>query len=157
MIADLPQIIADLIKSQWSLELGDEPSVAYRRDAYMMNSRVGAIYVYMIAGTQNISTIDYRTTQRVANLSIRLSNPDRDRHLRWIEEIERILMVNRRAGPRVLGGFEFLEITSVSPANDLSGYYTTTIDIRLTGFAFKIRSAGFGVDCMGEEIGPKSC
>ena len=93
MIADLPQIIADLIKSQWSLELGDEPSVAYRRDAYMMNSRVGAIYVYMIAGTQNISTIDYRTTQRVANLSIRL--------------------------------------------------------------AFRVRSAGFGVDCMGDEIGPE--
>ena len=157
MIPDLPKIVADLIKSQWSLEIGDEPSVAYKRESYMMNSRIGAIYVYMISGTQNISTIDYRTTQRVANLSIRLSNPDRDRHLRWMEEIERILMVNRRAGPRVLGGFEFLEITSVSPANDLSGYHTTTIDIRLTGFAFRIRSAGFGVDCMDKEIGLSLC
>ena len=157
MMSDIPKIISDIIKGQWSLDIGDEPVVAYRRDAYMMNSRVGAIYVYMISGTQNISTIDYRTTQRVANVSIRLSNPDRDRHLRWMEEIERILMTNRRAGPRVLGGYEFLEITSISPANDLSGYYTTTIDVKLTGFAFRIHSAGFGVDNVGRSIRPESC
>lgn len=141
---DLPAIVSDMIKGQWSLEIGDEPVVAYKRDSYMMNSRVGAIYVYMLSVVPQISTVDYRATQRVAQLSIRITNPHRDRHIRWVNEVYRILMANRRAGPRKLGGYEFLEITSLTPSNDLSGFYTDTIDIRMTGYAFGIESDGFG-------------
>lgn len=141
---DLPAIVSDMIKEQWALDIGDEPVVAYKRDSYMMNSRVGAIYVYMLSVVPQISTVDYRATQRVAQLSIRITNPHRDRHIRWVNEVYRILMANRRAGPCKLGGYEFLEITSLTPSNDLSGFYTDTIDVRMTGYAFGIESDGFG-------------
>lgn len=153
---DLPRIISDLIKEQWDMRIGEEPVIGYKRDMYMMNSRVGAIYVYALSIVPQISTVDYRTTQRTAQLSIRITNPDRDRHIRWVNEVYRIIMANRRAGPRVLGGYEFMEVTALSPSNDLSGFYTDTMDIRMTGYAFPIESAGFGVDDMGNEIGPRS-
>lgn len=141
---DLPKLISEMLKEQWELDIGDEPVIAYRRDAYMMNSRVGGIYVYGLSIVPEISTIDYRTTQRVAQLSIRITNPDRDRHIRWVNEVYRIIMANRRAGVCRLAGYEFMEITSATPSNDLSGFYTDTIDIRMTGYAFGIRSDGFG-------------
>lgn len=122
----------------------------------MMHIRNGGIFVYQTNRTNRISSVDYRTFERQAYVSLRVTNKDRDQHFQHCEEVYRILMANRRAGPCRLNGYEFLEVVDDLSMNDLSGMYATTIDCRLTGYAHPIRSAGFGVDDFGEPIGDRA-
>lgn len=153
---DNPRLIAEMLDAQWDLRMGDKPTIVYRRDAYMMHVRNGGIYVYQTNRTNRISTVDYRTLERQAYVSIRVSDPDREGHFRHCEEVYRILMANRRAGPDKLNGYLFMEVVDDLSMNDIQGHYTTTFDIRLKGYAHPIRSSGFGVDCEGEPIGDEA-
>lgn len=155
LFEDNERLIADLIKDNWDLGIGNEPVIGYKRDMYMMNSRIGSIYVYSLGRRQTISSVDYRSLERHAQVAIRIANPDRDRHYQWCNEVYTILMRFRRAGTQVLNGYEYLEVTDDSSMNDLLGMYVTTLQVRLTGFAHPIHSSGFGVDDMGNEIGPR--
>ena len=152
---DLPRAIGEILLRQWSLPIGEEPTISFDRSAYFQESRVGAIFVYQTNRTNSISTTDYRTLERNAYVSIRLTNPDRTRHFRWAEEIYRIIMANRRAGPDVLAGYLFMEVVDDTTLNDPSGWFQTTIDLRFTTYSHPIKSPGFGVDCRGDPIVPK--
>lgn len=143
--ADDPQMIVDLLKDQWSLSGGREPVIACRPESYMMNARFGAIYVYSINRNHQISTTDYRTIQRIAHVGIKISSSLRDNHFMICDEVWRILLANRRAGKRVLRGYTFLEVSNERFSNDLLGWYTTTLDVKLTSFNTPMKSPGFGV------------
>lgn len=155
LFEDNERMLAELIKDNWDLhELGNEPVIGYKRDQYFQNARVGSIYVYATGRHQRISTVDYRTLERTAQLSIRIANPDRDRHYQWCSHVYDILMRFRRAGPCVLNGYGFMEVVGDTQMNDLMGFYVTTIDVRLTAYAVPIRSSGFGTDRLGHEKAP---
>ena len=55
-------------------------------------------------------------------------------------------MANRRAGKKRLGGYSYLEINNERFSNDLVGWFTTTIDIKMVSYNTPLRSAGFGDD-----------
>mgnify|MGYP006873194407 CR=1 FL=1 len=55
-------------------------------------------------------------------------------------------MAYRRAGPAMLNGMQYLEIVNDKTQNDLSGWYTTTFDVRLVSYSRPVQSAGFGTD-----------
>ena len=43
---DVPQMVANWFKTQWSLGPQQTPNVEYIPEKFIMNARVGAIYVY---------------------------------------------------------------------------------------------------------------
>lgn len=142
---DMPKLVADMIRGQWDLAMGDEPVIYYDRNSYSAYLRVGGLYIYTVnISVPTISTVDYRTTQRNYYLDIRIMNPNREKNIAWINEVYRILMANRRAGPKKLGGYEFLEVTAVEQINDTTAWYAATISVKFTGYAFPIHSSGFG-------------
>lgn len=156
---DDARLIAELIKEQWSLGPGEEPVVSYVPESFMMQARIGAIYVYPLSMPLSISTVDYRTMQKLGYVSIRLSTRDRERHFIWGQEVMRILLANRRAPALRRNGYTFMEITSSRMIPDLSGWYASTIDLKLTCYNRGIRSHGFGPDAVqcplpdGEPVG----
>lgn len=140
---DEPKIIAELLKKEWSLGPQNSPNVEYDPHGFYMSTRTGGIYVYRISGTNRISSIDYQAVHRDSYLGIRVSNPKRENHLRWCQEVYRILLSNRRHHP-ALGDYLFLEVTGERESNDLTSYYVTTFDVKMTRYNKPIRSAGFG-------------
>ena len=53
-------------------------------------------------------------------------------------------MANRRLGQNRLDGFTYFEVINDRVQNDLSGWYTATMDIKLTSYNDPVKSAGFG-------------
>ena len=144
LFTDDAMTIGNMIADQWSLGPGREPSLSYKPESYRMNARYGAIYIYQISRNSQISTCDYRTLHVTSHIGIKISSATRENHFEICEEVKRILMANRRAGKKRLGGYTFLEMGSERFSNDLIGWYTTTIDIRLTSYNTPLRTAGFG-------------
>ncbi len=144
MYSDDAKMIAEMLRDQWSLGPQQEANITYIPEQIMVSARVGNIFVYRVSRNNRISTTDYQTLQRQSNLSIKVSTRFRENHFAWCEEVYRILLANRRKGHAEMGGWLFLEITNDRSMVDLSGWYTTTIDIRLTTYAKPIHSAGFG-------------
>lgn len=139
------RLIADLIREEWDLDMENIPeSIEYRPESFMMNARVGAIYVYSVSVPFRIATTDYATVDRTGHVSIRVSNRFYENHLIWCNEIFRIIQANRRAGPDILNGYEYMELTNYRPSTDLSGWYTTTFEIKLTAPHVPLKSPGFG-------------
>ena len=155
MYEDDAKLIADMLKDQWSLDIGQELVVAYEPSGYMIDSRVGSIYVYLLNRSNRIASADYRTLERHTRVSIRVSNQFRNNHFLWCDEVYRILMANRRAGKGPLGGNTYLEVLSDRTQNDLSGWHTTTIDIDLVSFNTPLRTAGFG-DRINRKVADRS-
>ena len=58
---DVPEAIGEILLKQWSLPIGEEPTITFNRNAYFQESRVGAIFIYQTNRTNSISTTDYRT------------------------------------------------------------------------------------------------
>ena len=146
LFIDDAQIIGEMLKRDWSLGPGKEPTIAYKPESYMMNARYGAIYIYQISRNTQITSSDYRTVQLTSHVGLKISCNFRENHFEICEEIKRILVANRRAGKKRLGGYTYLEINNERFSNDLVGWYTTTIDIKMVSFNTPLRSAGFGDD-----------
>lgn len=142
--SDDSRLFAEMLRDQWSLGPGEAPVVEYKPESYFIQSRIGSIYVYQLSMPLSISTVDYRTMQRLGYVSMRLSTRDRERHYVWGQELMRILLANRRSPVLREWGYTFYEITSVKQTPDLSGWYTSTIDVRLVCYNRPIRSDGFG-------------
>ena len=140
---DDAKMIAEMLKKDWSLGPEMTPNVIYDPRSFFQANRVGGIYVYRISGSNRITATDYHSVWRDVNLSIRISNPMRENHFAWVDEVYRILLANRRHHP-VLNDFLFLEVTGENESNDLTSYYVTTVNIKLTRYNKPIRSAGFG-------------
>lgn len=141
---DNAKMIADMIKKQWSLGAQNECNVGYIVEQLMASARVGYIFVYPISTANQIASTDYHTLQRTARLGIKVSTRMRENHYAWCEEVMRILMANRRRGHKCMRGWLYLEVTGDRQTPDLSGWYTTTFEVKLTTYAKPIRSAGFG-------------
>lgn len=142
---DEPKLIANMLKEQWSLDTKGTPlSIGYEPEQFLTNSRVGHIYVYETSHSDQVSTTDYRTIQKESRLSIRVSNRFRDVHYMWVNEVYRILMANRRAGTKLLNGYTHMDVVVDRPYNDASGWYVTTVEIKLISPHMPIMSPGFG-------------
>jgi hypothetical protein len=141
---DDPRLIVDMLKRDWSLGVEDTPTITCVPAEFMSSARVAMIYVYQISRYNSVSTVDYAALQRTSFLAIRLNTGFRPQFYKYMQEIYRILMSNRRVGADDLNGYTYFEVINDRIANDQSGWYTCTLDIKMTSYAYPIRSAGFG-------------
>lgn len=144
LFTDDVAVLGNLLRANWSLGMGKEPSIAWEVGAQKMNSRYASIFLYMVNRNTQVNSVDYRTLQRVSHVGIKVSSPIRQNFFEVHNEILRILMANRRSGKRNLGGFTYLEITNERFSNDLIGFYTSTLDVKMTSFNTPIKTAGMG-------------
>lgn len=135
--------VHDLVKEEWALPF-EEPTFKYLTESSMMDSRRGSIFFYPVSRNNAISSTDYSTIRRISYISIKINTRFRDVLYDWAQEIYRIMLANRRRGNSDSNGYTFLEVVSDREQTDLTGWYTTTIDIKLTRLYKPIKSAGFG-------------
>lgn len=140
---DDAELIYNLINDQWSLGY-DRPEIRFEPEALMVNARNGLIYINGTSQSNSIASIDYDSLNKTGNVSIRLSSRFREDHVRWRNELWRILMANRRPGrpDGRLGNYTYLEVTRTHRMSDLSGWYVTIFDVRLTGYCIPIDTTG---------------
>lgn len=156
MFTDDVKLVADILKSQWSLPIGYEPIIQYKPESMIANGGVGYIYIYQPSRSSRPNTVDMRTIQRNGYVTIRISCRHRDFFLMWGQEIYRILLANRRAGKQVLYPYTYMEVTSERPSNGMQGWYQTTLEVKLTSFNHHVRSAGFG-DRINRKVDDSNC
>ena len=144
-------LIVDMLKRDWSLGPDYMPNVTFIPEEMMVNARLGYVFVYRVSRSNRITTVDYRTLGRESYVSIKISTRLRKDMFAFADEIFRILLANRRLGQNRMEGYTYLEIQSDRETKDLSGWYTTTIDIKLVTYNKAIRSAGFG-DTINRQI-----
>lgn len=143
---DDAELIQRLLRENWDLGIDEHPTIVWGRDSFMADARLGIIQVYQMTRSLSPASIDYRCLNRTSYVGVRVSNQNRERHYAWCDEVYRILMAFRRAGPKMLNGMQFLEVINDKFQNDLSGWYTTTFDVRLVSYSKPVVSAGFGTD-----------
>lgn len=144
LFCDDAKLVCDMLRREWSLDIDNCPTFTYIPEEFMSSSRVALVYVYQISRYNSVSTIDYATLQRTSFVAIRLNTRFRHKFYEYMQEIYRILMANRRVGADNLNGYTYFEVINDRITNDLSGWYTCTMDVKLTGYVVPIRSAGFG-------------
>lgn len=138
------ELVASILKDQWSLPIGYEPVIQYKPESMLVNAGIGSIYVYQTSRSSRPNSVDMRTVQRNSYVTIRISCRHRNYFLMWGEEVYRIIMANRRAGKKVLYPYTYMELTSERPSNGMQGWYQVTFEVKLTSFNHHARSAGFG-------------
>ena len=141
---DDPMMLVDMLKREWSLGPQDTPTITCVPEEMQSSARIALIYVYQISRYNSVSTMDYSTLQRTSFLAIRLNTENRRMFYKYMQEIYRILLANRRLGADKLHGYTYFEIINDRIANDLIGWYTCTLDVKMTAYVYPIRSAGFG-------------
>lgn len=141
---DDPMMICNMLKNEWSLGEEDFPTITCIPEEYMSSARVATIYVYQISRYNSVSTVDYATLQRTSFIAIRLNTRFRHKFYQYMQEVYRILAANRRLGAKNLNGYHYFEIINDRIQNDLSGWYTCTLDVKLTAYVYPLRTAGFG-------------
>lgn len=143
---DDAELIYNLLVDQWSLDPWDTPEIRYEPEAMMVNARNGLIFISSMSQSTSIASIDYGSVTQTGYVSIRLSSRFKTDHFRWRNEIWRILMANRRLGrpDGRLGNYTFMEVTRTNRLTDLSGWYVSVFDVRLTGYCIPIDSTGLG-------------
>lgn len=142
--------LAELIKREWSIDF-DIPKIYHIPNALARNNIPGSIYIYDMGRNIPKFGINYENVRRVRRLGISIQNPEnRDRHFAYVNEVIRILMTYRRAGPDRLNGYDYLEISAISDKQGYTNYYDTTLDISLIKEVARIPYAGFGTPCPRE-------
>lgn len=141
--------IKDLLQENWGTyaEYTQEaPVISCDPRQWMTSARAGGfIYVYQISRYNSVSSMDYRTLQRTVFVSIRSTAPFRDMLYRMVDQIYKILLAYRRAGQKDLMGYTYLEVINDRISNDLTNWYTDTLDVKLTSYNYPIESDGFGI------------
>ena len=139
--------ILDLLMDNWSL-MDKVPTFARETDveSFMMDARLGSVFVYSTGRTNKISTVDYRTLERVSNISIRVTTRFWDVMQEWGQEVYRILYSHRRMGYDRTNGYGYFEVLSDNLDRDLSGWYVTTFRVQMTAYATPLKTDGFGHD-----------
>lgn len=148
------RFIAELIGNEWALkgpaEIDKKPPVYWDVSASSTrdNSRGGSIYVYTTSFQYpQIMGVDYDGIKHVRGMSIDIQNPKvKTRNEVWVREVVRILNSFRRAGRNRLNGWDYLEITAVTPRNNYVDFYHTVIDFKLTRMVTPYSDSGFGHD-----------
>lgn len=139
--------ILDLLRDNWTIE-DKVPTFARETDveSFMMDARLGSVFVYSTGRTNKISTVDYRTLERVSSIVVRVTTRFWEVMQVWGQEIYRILYSHRRMGYDRTNGYGYFEVLSDTLDRDLSGWYVTTYRIRMTAYATPLRTDGFGHD-----------
>lgn len=142
------KLIYDLLDENWDTYPMEKPVIAYMPEQWMSHGDRAFIYVYHISRYNSVSTVDYRTIQRTSFIAIRTTARTREYLYGVVDNIYKIIYAHRRVGQKDLGGFTYLEIINDRSLNDLTGWYTNTLDIKLTSYNYPIESSGFGMkDC----------
>ena len=136
--------ITKILKDEWSLGPRDTPVIDFVPEATMALAMPAYIYVYQVSRYNSISSTDYRTLQRNSFIGIRISTRSRDKMYEYMDEVYRILMANRRAGPQYLNHYTYMEAINDHIDNNSTGWYSATIDIKMISYCFRVRSPGFG-------------
>lgn len=144
LFTDEPRMIAEYLRTNWSLGPDDTPTIAYVPEEFMTSARVAFIYVYQVSRYNSLSSTDYRTIQRTSYLAVRLNTRFRHKLYEYMQEVYRILMGIRRMGQKGLGGYTYFEIINDRVQNDQKGWYTATMDVKLVSYAYPLMSPGFG-------------
>lgn len=146
LYSDDVRMLTEIIQDNWSIGLDNPLNIEFEPEQFMVNARVGNIFVYHVSRDNRISTVDYRTLHRTSKAGIRVANRFRENHFTWCDEVYRILMANRRLGKGEYGlrTYTYLEVLGDRSFIDLSGWYVTTYDVQLTSYNTPLRSAGFG-------------
>lgn len=143
------KFICDLLKENWDTFSDyqmEAPVFQYKPEQWMSSTKNSSVvYVYQISRYNSVSSTDYRTMQRTAFIAIRTSCRHRDVFYRTVDNIYKILLAFRRAGQKNLAGFTYMEIINDRISNDLTGWYTNTLDIKLTSYNYPVESDGFGL------------
>lgn len=140
------KLIYDMLDKNWDTFPMEKPVMAYKPEQWMTHGDRAFIYVYQISRYNSVSSVDYRTMQRTSFLAIRTTARTRDYLYAMVDNIYKILLAHRRVGQKDLGGFTFLEIINDRSLNDLTGWYTNTLDVKLTSYNYPIESSGFGMN-----------
>lgn len=148
---DDAKLIADMIKRDWSLGPEYMPNVTFVPEEMAVNARLGYVFVYRVTRPNRITTVDYRTLGRESYVSVKISTRLRKDMFAFGDELMRIFLANRRLGQDRMDGYTYLEIQSDKETRDLSGWYSSTIDLKLVTYNKAIRSAGFG-DTINRQI-----
>lgn len=141
-VGDDAAMLCRMLEEDWPDTPGEpRPSFAYDREKYMMDSRYGSVFVYLVSSPKSVADIDFRTVDRTPRLAIKLACRSRDLMFRWARIIESILQSHRRSMNR-FSPYQYLEVTNERPDNSADGWYSYTYDIKLTGYHVPIRSDG---------------
>lgn len=151
IFTDDSETVADMLKREWDLGPGKEPSITFDPKQSATSARYASIFIYTLNRSNRISSTDYRTLERTAYLGIRVSAALRENLLEVVQEVYRIIAANRRAGKRRLCGYTFMEVSADRFSNDLLGFYTCTLDIRMVSYNTPLYTAGVGTP-MNEAI-----
>jgi len=143
---DDPKFIADLLSNNWDTFPLEKPVIAYTPEQWMTSAKYAFIYVYQVSRYNSVSSTDYRTIQRTSFVAIRLSCPNRNSFFTYMDHIQKLIFAHRRIGQKRLHGYTYLEIINDRVVNDLSGWYTGTMDVKLTSYNYPVESDGFGLD-----------
>lgn len=137
-------MITRLLQREWSLDLTQLPVISFDQQTMYANAREAYIFVYHVSSYNSISSTDYRSAQATTFIGIKISCPFRKQLYTTIREVYRILLANRRAGPRKLNGYTYFEIISHHLDEGELGWYSATIDLKLMSYCRPIYSPGFG-------------
>ena len=142
---DDARTITDILKSEWSLGIGETPQFYYDEDRLARTNIPGSIYCYEMSWNSSIVGINYDGSRRVSRITIDMQNPEnRERHNEWVNEVLRILNKFRRAGKYQLNGWDYMEPPSVTRRTGYTKYYHSTIEVTLVREVKGYRSSGFG-------------
>lgn len=144
MFSDDVGCIAKILREDWSLPPIDTPRIDYVPESFMAYAMPAYIYVYQVSRYNSISSTDYKTLQRNSFIGIRISTRSRDKLYQYMEEVYRILMANRRAGPEYLNHYTYMEAINDHIDNGSNGWYSATIDVKMISYCFRLKSPGFG-------------
>ena len=147
-------MIHDMLADNWdtfSEEGVEKPQFEYMPEKWAGDGRHAMVYIYQISRYNSVSSTDYETLQRTSYISIRTTARHRRQFHVIVNNIYRILLAHRRIGQRNLGGYTWLEIINDRSLNDLTGWYTNTLDVKLVTYNYPIKSDGFGMkdECRG--------
>lgn len=139
-------MVTEMLKREWSLGLSMLPVISYDQQGLYADARESYVFVYHVSGYNSISSTDYRSMQATTFLGIKVSCPFRKQLYTTIREIYRILLANRRAGPKKLNGYTYFEIISHHLDEGELGWYSGTIDLKMISYCRPVYSPGFGAE-----------
>lgn len=135
--------VSHILEKNWSLGKY-RPTFTYGAEAMMTDALVGNVHVTQTSRYANCASCDSVSWQRQSFLAIRISSRSRDIFFAMGQEVYRICMLYRRAGPKLLKGYATLEITDDQQHDGLDGWYSGVIDIKMTYPYRHMTSGGFG-------------
>lgn len=150
------ELILKILREEWSLGTDEIPTWYCKPEMMMRNSKIGSVYVYDASGINNerIVGTNYEGYRRTHRITIDIMCPLEERSIRWLEEIHRILLNNRRSYKlrQDTYDWDYLQIGTPNPRTGYVGFYHTVMEITLTKEFKGIDTNGFGQKVCNEVL-----